>query len=470
MGKLNVEGPKNSFGFGRLPPSPSTKRNSGLDPAEISSMFPDAAAAIAKQKADFTQHTGSMPTTSRNSTATISDRNSLITPTITTPLDDPKKDPFMQPPVSPWAPRAGDFQQIPSRPKSSSGQRPQPMGQFSQPSGLAQIPSSGMTSSPFRSPIPTAMHNDKTLGKDATSPGLPMFSPFPPGASWASMSNTPMMTTFSSQQPTSQADIVANATAMKLAAMSTVNNRIQLDDVRKYRRARSTEGQQHGAPGPGNSLPVGMQSSALPSNFIMTNELGHVLSPHMAAALQAQQIATMSGRRSRPASPGIAMVAGGLGVGTYGSSGNGFLSAFDSSNSLLGTGMGNIHLGQYGGGLGEGYMSDASEINRGRSPRGRRGSSKPPEDPTDLELLKDIPNWLRSLRLHKYTDNLKDMRWQDLIMLDDDGLERKGVNALGARRKMTKVSRTSTWLEICLLTPFYQVFEQVREAQATRRI
>jgi hypothetical protein len=88
----------------------------------------------------------------------------------------------------------------------------------------------------------------------------------------------------------------------------------------------------------------------------------------------------------------------------------------------------------------EGYVSDASEVARGRSPRGRRGSSKPPEDPTDPALLRDIPNWLRTLRLHKYTDNLKDMRWQDLVQLDDEGLEKKGVAAKGARTKLLKVS------------------------------
>merc|ERR1712144_151240 len=103
-------------------------------------------------------------------------------------------------------------------------------------------------------------------------------------------------------------------------------------------------------------------------------------------------------------------------------------------------------LGQFGV-AGDGYLSDHSEIARGRSPRGRRGSSKPPEDPTDPQLLKDIPNWLRSLRLHKYTDNLKDMKWQDLVDLDEDGLEKRGVAAKGARSKLLKV------------------FEQVKEAQ-----
>jgi hypothetical protein len=101
--------------------------------------------------------------------------------------------------------------------------------------------------------------------------------------------------------------------------------------------------------------------------------------------------------------------------------------------------MGTLNLAQFGMGGHEGYLSDHSEMARGRSPRGRRGSSKPPEDPTDPSLLQDIPSWLRSLRLHKYTDNLKDMNWTELVELDDKALEERGVNALGARRKMLKV-------------------------------
>lgn len=66
---------------------------------------------------------------------------------------------------------------------------------------------------------------------------------------------------------------------------------------------------------------------------------------------------------------------------------------------------------------------------------------------TDLALLQDIPSWLKSLRLHKYTDCLKDLSWQELVALSDAELDARGVNALGARRKMLKV------------------FEQVRDAQ-----
>jgi len=214
-----------------------------------------------------------------------------------------------------------------------------------------------------------------------------------------------------------------------------VNNRIQLDDVRKYRRARSSDN------GP---LSPGMPNMGN-NNILMTNELGQVLTPQQAAALQAQQLAVMNGGRSRPSSPGFAMQGQGMGTGTMGNfaspQANGFLSADYGGSGLINNGMGALNLSQFGIGTGSdhGFLSDHTQIDRGRSPRGRRGSSKPPEDPTDPGLLQDIPNWLRSLRLHKYTDNLKDLKWQELIELDDEGLEKRGVNALGARRKMLKV-------------------------------
>ena len=126
---------------------------------------------------------------------------------------------------------------------------------------------------------------------------------------------------------------------------------------------------------------------------------------------------------------------------------NAFLSAYDNAT----TGLAGLNLNQFSIPLPtgpEGYASDHDPHQRGRSPRGRRGSSKPPEDPTDPNLLQDIPAWLRSLRLHKYTDNLKDLKWQELIELDDEGLEKRGVNALGARRKMLKVHITTR--NVCL--------------------
>ncbi|KAJ2666733.1 Flap-structured DNA-binding and RNA-binding protein [Coemansia sp. RSA 1199] len=64
---------------------------------------------------------------------------------------------------------------------------------------------------------------------------------------------------------------------------------------------------------------------------------------------------------------------------------------------------------------------------------------KPQPDDVDLELVRDIPAWLRSLRLHKYTDCFAGMDWTSVVSLSDEQLQAKGVAALGARRKMLKV-------------------------------
>ena len=348
---------------------------------------------------------------------------------------------------SPWNKPNNENQPPITRPKSSQGQQHQPMGQFSQPPASAGLRSPR----PFQLSGDTNLQNTTVSTPDASVAAMSsILSPYNPNGSWASMVNTPMVPNFSAQQSANQADMVANATAMKLAALSTVNNRIQLDDVRKYRRTRSTEGQGHHQT---------MQHHMPSANILMTNELGQVLTPQQAAQLQAQQLAQLQGHhgqgpRSRPSSPGIA-ISGPPGMNNLNlpvPQSNGYLSAYDQAgmlnNSLAGLNLNNFGMGMGmamgmsgggGGGTHEGYLSDHSDA-RGRSPRGRRGTSKPPEDPTDLTLLSDVPNWLRSLRLHKYTDNLKDIRWQDLVQLDDDGLEKRGVNALGARRKLLKVS------------------------------
>ncbi|KAI1934420.1 Flap-structured DNA-binding and RNA-binding protein [Ophidiomyces ophidiicola] len=437
MAKLNVEPSRNSMG--RPPPSPGNKRNSGLDSSTINAMFPDAAAAIAKKKAEFTQQTGNIAGSNRNS-AVFGERTALVTPTISTP---DCKDVLPQPPTSPWPQRTHEPQAPIARPKSSSGQ--QPMGQFSQ------------THSSVRSPLSlnqsaSSSIQNTTIAAPEITQDPPLLSPYNLGnASWASMSSTPMVPSFNQQNSQSQADMVANATAMKLAALSTVNNRIALDDARKYRRARSNDAQKTTGQAP---LSPGLPNQTIPgTNVIMVNDAGQILNAQQIAALQAQQQAVaLAGRRSRPNSPGMAMQGASLGHMNFTSpQNNGFLAAYDT-NTLLGNSFGGLSMGLPGAGSHEGYLSDHSEINRGRSPRGRRGSSKPPEDPTDMKLLQDIPAWLRSLRLHKYTDNLKDLKWTELIELDDKALESRGVNALGARNKMLKV------------------FEQVKEAKTAGRL
>lgn len=430
MGKLSVDSARNSLA--RASPA-AVKRQSGLDPSTINAMFPDAAAAIATEKAKFTQQTGNPPTSTRNSI--IDNRNSLVAPSIATPAEDPNA----QNPTSPWGPND------PNRPKSSSGQPP--MGQFVQPP-----PSAGA----LRSPRPNISGNTNIQSTTLTSEqksviDLPILSPYAASGNWASMVNTPMVPTFNQPQG-NNADMVANATAMKLAALSTVNNRFALDDVRKYRRARSND-----APGAQGQNPLSPGIPGMPGT-IMVSE--HGMTGNQMLNLQQMQQSqqnlnnlSFAAHRSRPNSPGIAMQGYTPALAFTSPQNNGFLSAYDGTPGLMTNGLTPVNFAQLGlGGHHEGYHSDHSDMVRGRSPRGRRGTSKPPEDPTDPSLLQDIPSWLRSLRLHKYTDNLKDMKWTDLIELDDKQLEDRGVNALGARRKMLKV------------------FEQVKEAKNDGKI
>ncbi|KIH92149.1 protein VTS1 [Sporothrix brasiliensis 5110] len=428
MNKLSVDSARNSMARNSIM---SVKRQSGLDPSTINAMFPDAAAAIATEKAKYTQQTGNPPVSNRNSA--IDPRNSLVAPTISTPADAAAAATALpgpsngQNPTSPWGPSSSAN---PAQPTVTSPGQP-PMGQFSQPP-----PSAGG----LRSPRPAMTLSPQAINADKNA-DLPLLSPYGASGNWASMVNTPMVANFNQQQQSgNQADMVANATAMKLAALSTVNNRVFLDDVRKYRRTRSND-----APGaPQNPLSPSAPTIQLPggtTNVVMVNEHGQILRTEPMLAVPGQAPLGFGAQRSRPNSPGIAMQGGFGGIPFTSPQNNGFLSAYDGSglmnNSLN---LGGMNLGQLGlGGPPEGYLSDHSDIIRGRSPRGRRGSSKPPEDPTDPTLLQDIPSWLRSLRLHKYTDNLKDMQWMDLVELDDKQLEERGVNALGARRKMLKV-------------------------------
>ncbi|GAA5860461.1 hypothetical protein JCM1840_000264 [Sporobolomyces johnsonii] len=70
------------------------------------------------------------------------------------------------------------------------------------------------------------------------------------------------------------------------------------------------------------------------------------------------------------------------------------------------------------------------------------GSGSNPDEPLDFTLLGDTPAWLRSLRLHKYTPNFEGVSWREMVVLGDEDLEKKGVSALGARRKLLKVFET----------------------------
>jgi hypothetical protein len=117
---------------------------------------------------------------------------------------------------------------------------------------------------------------------------LPLLLPYNAGSrNWASMVNKPMVPTINAAGTTSQTDLVTKATAMKLSTLSTVNNRFALDDVHKYRRARSNDG--HGSSNQGLLSP-GLPGGNIPgANVVMINEHGQILSRDQVLALQVQQ-------------------------------------------------------------------------------------------------------------------------------------------------------------------------------------
>ncbi|KAJ2156494.1 Flap-structured DNA-binding and RNA-binding protein [Coemansia sp. RSA 552] len=84
----------------------------------------------------------------------------------------------------------------------------------------------------------------------------------------------------------------------------------------------------------------------------------------------------------------------------------------------------------------------AQPVAAGQAPTSSSSSTGAPKsqpDMVDMKLVQDIPSWLRSLRLHKYTDCFTGMDWTSVVSLSDEQLQAKGVAALGARRKMLKV-------------------------------
>lgn len=55
----------------------------------------------------------------------------------------------------------------------------------------------------------------------------------------------------------------------------------------------------------------------------------------------------------------------------------------------------------------------------------------------NANVISEIREWLKSLRLHKYTKILLELTYEELLELSDEQLEKKNVT-LGARGKILK--------------------------------
>ncbi len=119
----------------------------------------------------------------------------------------------------------------------------------------------------------------------------------------------------------------------------------------------------------------------------------------------------------------------------------------------LGVGAGLGSFGGQQGGIGGNGLRGGSGRSGGRSPglggggaggkngggAAGNGGAKKDEEDFDAVMLHDVAEWLRTLRLHKYTPNFEGLTWKEMVVMDEQALEAQGVAALGARRKMLKM-------------------------------
>lgn len=89
-------------------------------------------------------------------------------------------------------------------------------------------------------------------------------------------------------------------------------------------------------------------------------------------------------------------------------------------------------------GNGNGNSNSTPNVSAVTATSATNSGSNIPKDIASDALLADIPAWLKTLRLHKYTENLQHLKWEDMVQLDDAELANLGVSTLGARNKLLK--------------------------------
>lgn len=188
----------------------------------------------------------------------------------------------------------------------------------------------------------------------------------------------------------SSEDTLDLSAALKLGALATINSRVVLDSGRKN-YAQVSAAQRVG-------------SSNTPSFDEPLNRQAH--SSSVPVGTQKYSTVAMGGRKKEGDSPAKKQ-----------GSGHGAIS--DSPSSLQ-------------------MDSPNAIMSPSAAALAAQAGTSMPNEIASFELLNNIPAWLKLLRLHKYTDCLKDIYWKELVSLLDQQLEDRGVRALGARRKLLK--------------------------------
>jgi len=309
------------------------------------------------------------------------------------------------------------------------------------------------------------------------SDGLDSLSPIP-GESWASMVNTPLIPMFQNTNKDQQRNGQnLDAAVNKLNDWAAGNRVPVMEDPKKYRRPSKASSVVSNSDQHSEDQQIGGERRGFRSVSGTGNNPNHNVSNHnqpgpgnWGSTLRSPALSAGIGRFNDDGGLNSAAGVGGFGMG-FGSPGMGMgmpsggmppASPFGlgvNMNMLNMMGMtpetllaAQMAAGQFTPGslqlqmaiLQQQQQQAASQrSNRSvRSPGVKSSVSgrtdKKDDEEVDPKLLEDIPAWLRSLRLHKYTPNFEGMSWRDMVTLDEPQLEAKGVAALGARRKMLK--------------------------------
>ncbi|KAF8578573.1 hypothetical protein K439DRAFT_1648739 [Ramaria rubella] len=432
-----------NFGRQSLAIDPSTNF---LSPDTAATVGNDAAATLAQQRAKL-QNRISAPALGNSSAANVWSAAAAGANQLGQVVEQEQSSPTLQAP-------------------SSGGPRPKSM----------DLSSLSNLRSPRLSTTPAAVNSDLDNNDVTISPVV--------GGSWSSMVNTPAVPMF--EQDAARAQNNLEAAAMKLynnAGNAGNANRFVLDDPKSYRRpskgaapggpTNKGDGKNAGVYGddgnliqPGQTQPGiqrgnrtvsgnqpggfgwnGARSPALSSSRFDTNDAGMnglgvgfgMNSPGMMNMNMMGMPGFNMGMLNQMANLN-ALAAAGLSPDAQAQMFAAQMAAFGGQPGMMG---GMPGFGGMGGASGfrspgrHGSGGSARSPNESRRST-RTGAGDKPDEEVDPALLEDVPAWLRSLRLHKYTPNFEGKTWREMVTMNETALEANGVAALGARRKMLK--------------------------------
>ncbi|TFK74533.1 hypothetical protein BDN72DRAFT_788696 [Pluteus cervinus] len=259
--------------------------------------------------------------------------------------------------------------------------------------------------------------------------------PSKPKADWASMVNTPLVPMFKPQQN------------QKPKQPQTPNNNLGMGMYSPMAMGMMSPFQMQMQMGMGMASPAAMMGLASPGMMNMNDAQVIAMQMMINGMATQQMLGNMHAQAQFPTSPNPNSPLPG-GKGSQGTNGANVGAANGRRPSASSSWR--ASTGVQGGAKFSGTakmangrrLSGASSTTKAGSTTG--GSTTGGNGGSDFnpDMLKDIPAWLKSLRLHKYTPCFEGLGWKEIVVLEEGDLEKRGVAALGARRRLLKTFET----------------------------